>query len=64
MIKSDSEKQNLMLPIYGLFFSIGSKLSFIYTIPQIGLCYTSHGELAGTRSSSPGIDLTTQRPMS
>ena len=51
---SDSERGNLLLP-HGLLFSINSK-GFICTIPHrithiTGLCYISHGELAGTRNS-------------
>ena len=53
MIKdhSDSERGILLLP-HGLLFPFSSKGSFICTI--LGLCYTSHGELAGMRNSSVG----------
>ena len=56
---SDSEKGN-PLPPHGLLFSIDSKGSFICTSHRQdntyhGLCYTSHGALAGTRNSSMGI---------
>ena len=33
---SDSERGNLLLPLYGLFFPISSMGSFICTIPQTG----------------------------
>ena len=55
---SDSEKGN-PLPPHRILFPINSKGSFICTILQTGstyhgLCYTSHGTLAGTRNSSVG----------
>ena len=53
---SDSERGNPLLPHWQLF-PISSKGSFICTITQAlyhGLCYTSHGALAGTRNSSMG----------
>ena len=31
---SDNERRNLLLPLYGLLFSISSKASFISTIPK------------------------------
>ena len=54
---SDSERVNL-LPPHGLLFPISSKGSFICIIAQQdntyhGLCYTSHGSLAGTRNNKP-----------
>ena len=56
---SDSERGN-PLPPRGLLFPINSKGSFFYA-PSYrqdstyhGLCYTSHGALAGTRNSSMG----------
>ena len=56
---SDSERGN-QLPPHGLLFPTSSKGSFICIIPQSdntyhGLCYTSRGELGGTRNSSIGI---------
>ena len=53
---SDSERGN---PLPPLLFPVSRKGSFICTIPQTGstyhgLCYTSHGALAGTRNSSMG----------
>ena len=47
------------LPLQGLLFPISSKDCFICIIPHQdntyhGLCYTSHGALAGTRNSSMG----------
>ena len=51
---SDSEKGNPLLP-HGLFFPIGSKF-FLFAPSHRqdstynGLCYTSSGALAGTRS--------------
>ena len=53
---SDSERGN-PLPQHGLLFSINSKGSFIshrQDNTYHGLCYTSHGALAGTRNSSMG----------
>ena len=53
---SDSEKANL-LPPHRLLLSINSKDSFIshrQDNTYHGLCYTSHGALAGTRNSSIG----------
>ena len=50
---SDSEKGN-PLPPHRLLFLINSKGSFICTIPQTDLCYTSCGALVGTRNSSMG----------
>ena len=49
---SDSERGN-SLPPYRLLFLINSKGSFICRQDNTyhGLCYTSHGELAGTRNS-------------
>ena len=38
----------------GYSFRLTAMGSFICTIPQIGLCYTSRGVLAGTRNSSMG----------
>ena len=68
---SDSERERERgnpLPPHGLLFPISSKGSFIYTVPQTGLCYTSRGALAGTRNSSMGppcrIDPTTHRTLS
>ena len=51
---SDSEREN-RLPPHGLLFSINSKGSFICTSHRQdntyhGLCYTSRGALAGTRT--------------
>ena len=45
MIKdhSDSEKGNLLQPLYGLLFAISSKDSTYH-----GLCYTNRGAQAGT----------------
>ena len=51
---SDSKKGN-PLPPHRPLLSINSKGSFICTIPQWGLCYTSRGSLAGTRNSSMGL---------
>ena len=47
------------LPTHGLFFPINTKGSFICTSNRQdstyhGLCYSSHGALAGTRNSSMG----------
>ena len=53
---SDSERGNHLLP-HRLFFLINSKGSFIchrQDSTYHGLCYTSRGELAGTRNSSMG----------
>ena len=50
---SDSARGN-RLPPHRLLFPISSKGSFICTIPQTGLCYTSRGALAGMRNSSMG----------
>ena len=70
---SDSERGNLLPPLYGQLISITSKGSFICIAHKQdntyhGLCYTSCGALAGTRNSSMGppwrIDLTTHRVMS
>ena len=62
---SDSERGNPLSP-HGLLFPISSKGSFICTFHD--LCYTSRGELAGTRNSSLGppwmVDPTTHRTMS
>ena len=52
---SDSEKGNPLMSLHGLLFSISSKGSFIWCIPQAGyydLCYTSCGAPAGMRNSS------------
>ena len=54
---SDSERGNMLLP---LFFLISSKGYFICTIPQQdstyqNLCYTSCGALAWTKNSSMGL---------
>ena len=46
---SDSEIGN-PLPPHRLLLPINSKGSFICTIPQTGLCYTSRGAVAGTRN--------------
>ena len=43
MVKDDSTYVGYMLT-----FQISSKESFIRTIPQTGLCYTSRRALAGT----------------
>ena len=51
------ERENLLPPLHELLFRVSSKGSFIYTIPQTGLCYTSCGVLAGMRKTqwvSPG----------
>ena len=50
------------MPPNGLLFPISSKGSFIFTIPQTystyhGLCYTSHGALAGTRNVIKGVSV-------
>ena len=50
--QSDSERGN-PLPPHGLFFLISSKGCFIshrQDNTYNGLCYTSHGALAGTRN--------------
>ena len=51
---SDSVRENLVPPPYVLLFLISSKESFIpshkYDNTYHGLCYTSHGELAGMRN--------------
>ena len=49
---SDSERENPLLPLYGLLLPISSKGSFICT--YYTLCYTSRGALARTRNGSMG----------
>ena len=60
---SDSERGNLLLP-HGLLFSINSKGFYMHHPTQDttyhGLCYISHGELAGTRNSCIEICLCTK----
>ena len=52
---SDSDRRN-PLPPHGILFPISSKGVILYASYNTyhGLCYTSHGALAGTRNSSMG----------
>ena len=70
---SDSERENMLLPIHGLLFSLAAR-SLLYAPFHIqdstyhDLCYTSHEALAGMKNSSMGpprwINMTTHQTMS